>query len=139
MARSVLASELDFLFGYLRQYGQPVLDAQPFDFSVPEVAAIADEFTPCGRQRMLPLRGVQWQRYWSPDPLVHGAFQCIDAGPASNVHPIRKNMYCPTNAAPSAGQHMLYDELAAEALAMESARGRAPGSSGAGHTQGIVH
>src|SRR5439155_18113201 len=47
-----LSVELNFLLDHLRQNGSPVLDAQAFNFAMPQIAAKADKLPPCRAQHL---------------------------------------------------------------------------------------
>src|SRR5579871_2527503 len=65
--------ELDFFSRDLRQDGSSILDAQTFNFAVPQGSAVANKLPPRGRQRMVPVGGCQCKRYWMPGPFTHSS------------------------------------------------------------------
>src|SRR5260370_34645784 len=85
----MVARKLDLLPGHLGQNGQPVLDTQPFNLTVPQVAAVTDKLAPRGRRRTFPcaryqLRQYGWRCLLAPAPafifLTPGSYNWHAAG-----------------------------------------------------------
>jgi hypothetical protein len=63
--------KLDLLAGRLSQNGQAVLDTEPFNLSVPQLAAVANKLAPRGGQGGIGSGGYHVRRYERPCSLAH--------------------------------------------------------------------